>query len=133
LPYVTVIPHTDTAAAPADRPDLVMDVEPVSVPLPLADVVWAVGYEDLPAPSVRLGVRVDAAESGVTITSVAPESAAARGGLQENDVIVSFDGEPVRRPADVVRLVRRKSPGDQARVAITRGGDAMTLDVSWPK
>jgi hypothetical protein len=33
----------------------------------------------------------------------------------------------------VVRLVRRKSPGDQARVAITRGGDAMTLDVSWPK
>ncbi|MFZ5863968.1 MAG: ChaN family lipoprotein [Nitrospirota bacterium] len=133
LPYVTVIPHTDTAAAPAERPEMVMPVEPVSVPLPLADIVWAVGYEDLPAPSVRLGIRVDAAESGVTITSVAPESAAARAGLQEDDVIVSFDGEPVKKPADVVRLVRRKSPGDQARVAITRGTDAMTLDVSWPK
>ncbi|MFZ5877313.1 MAG: ChaN family lipoprotein [Nitrospirota bacterium] len=133
LPYVTVIPHTDTAAAPAERPDLVMDVEPVTVPLPLADVVWAVGYEDLPAPSVRLGVRVDAAEAGVTITSVAPESPAARAGLREDDVIVSFDGEPVNKPSDVVRLVRRKSPGDQARVAITRGADAMTLEVSWPK
>jgi S1-C subfamily serine protease len=53
--------------------------------------------------------------------------------LREDDVLVSFDGEPVKRPADVVRMVRRKSPGDQAQVAITRGGDAMTLDVSWPK
>jgi uncharacterized iron-regulated protein len=133
VPYVTVIPHTDVTMAPVDRPEMVMPVEPVSVPLPLADIVWAVGYEDLPSPSVRLGVRVDATESGVTITSVDPESAAARAGLREDDVIVSFDDEPVKKPADVVRMVRRRSPGDQARLTITRGADSMTLDVSWPK
>jgi uncharacterized iron-regulated protein len=133
VPYVTVIPHTDVEMAPADRPDAVMDVEPFSVPLPIADIVWATGYEDLPAPSVRLGVRVEATEAGVTITDVATESAAERAGLREDDVILSIDGEPVHRPADVVRLVRGHAPGDHAHVTVRRATDTVTLDVSWPK
>ncbi|HET8760110.1 MAG TPA: ChaN family lipoprotein [Nitrospiria bacterium] len=133
VPYVTVIPQTEVEMAPADRPDLVMQVESFSVPLPIADIVWAVGYEDLPSPSVRLGVRIEAAEGGVTITSVDSGSAAERAGLREDDVIVSFDGETVRRPADVVRLVRGHGPGDHASLTVTRGAETMTLDVSWPK
>jgi membrane-associated protease RseP (regulator of RpoE activity) len=133
VPYVTVIPQTDVEMAPADRPDAVMQVESFSVPLPIADIVWAVGYEALPSPSVRLGVRVDATEGGVMITSVDSGSAAERAGLREDDVIVSFDGETVRRPADVVRLVRGHGPGDHASVTITRGAETMTVDVSWPK
>jgi uncharacterized iron-regulated protein len=132
VPYVTVLPQTDVALAPADRPDAVMAVESSPLPLMIADVLWATGYEDLP-PGVRLGVRVEGGEDGVVITAVEPDSAAARGGLREGDVIRSFDGEPVRRPVDVVRLVRSHAPGDRARLMVGRGQDTLTLDVSWPK
>jgi S1-C subfamily serine protease len=94
--------------------------------------VWAVGYETLPA-GVRLGVRLEPDEGGVVIASVEPDSAAALAGLREDDVIVSFDGEPVRRPVDVVRHVRSHAPGDQARLTVTRGPETLTVTVSWPK
>jgi len=42
---------------------------------------------------------------GVRITSVAPNSAARRAGLEVNDVIVAIDGFPVRVPADVNQLL----------------------------
>lgn len=132
VPYVTVLPETDVAHAPADRPDAVMQVESFALPLPVADVVWAVGYEALPE-GLRLGVRIEPDEGGVVITAVEPDSAASRAGLRERDVIVTFDGEPVRRPVDVVRLVRSHAPGDQARLTVTRGQDTLTVNVSWPK
>ncbi len=132
VPYVTVLPETDVAMAPTGRPGTVMEVESFTLPLPVADVVWAVGYETLPA-GIRLGVRVEPDEGGVVITSVEPDSAAARAGLQEDDVIVSFDGELVRRPVDVVRLVRSHAPGDQARLTVSRGTETLTVTVSWPK
>lgn len=132
VPYVTVLPETDVAAAPADRPDTVMEVESFALPLPVADVIWAVGYEGLPE-GIRLGVRVESDEAGVVITAVEPDSAAARAGLKALDVILSFDGESVRRPVDVVRLVRSHAPGDRARLTVSRGPDTLTVDVSWPK
>jgi uncharacterized iron-regulated protein len=132
VPYLTVLPETDVALAPTDRPDAVMEVESFELPLPVADVVWAVGYEMLP-PGVRLGVRVEPHESGVVVTTVQPDSAAARAGLREGDVIQSFDGEAVRLPIDVVRLVRSHAPGDQARLTVSRGQETLTVDVSWPK
>lgn len=132
VPYLTVLPETDVALAPSDRPDAVMDVESIEMPLLVADVVWAVGYEALP-PGVRLGVRVEPHEGGVVVTTVQPDSAAARAGLREGDVIQSFDGESVRLPMDVVRLVRSHAPGDQARLTVSRGQETLTVDVSWPK
>ncbi|MBI3607991.1 MAG: ChaN family lipoprotein [Nitrospirae bacterium] len=132
LPYVTVLPHTEVGQAPPDRPDVVMDVEPVTLPLPVADIVWAVGYEDLEGSKVHLGVRVEPAEGGVLINDVAADSAAARAGLREGDLIVSFDGEPVRKPVDLVRRVRTRHPGDRASLTITRESQALTVDVSWP-
>ncbi len=132
VPYVTVLPQTDIALVPTNHPDAVMEVESSPLPLPVADVLWATGYEDLP-PGVRLGVRVEGGQDGVVITAVEPDSAAARGGLREGDVIRSFDGEPVGRPVDVVRLVRSHAPGDRARLTVGRGPETLTLDVSWPK
>lgn len=132
VPYVTILPQTDAALAPADRPDAVMEVESSPLPLPIADVLWATGYEDLP-PGVRLGVRVEGGEDGVVVTAVEPDSPAARAGLREGDVIRSFDGEPVRKPVDVVRLVRSHEPGDHASLTVGRGDATLAIDVSWPK
>ncbi len=133
LPYVTVLPHTDVEQAPPDRPDVVMQVEPVTLPLPVADIVWAVGYEDLESSKVHLGVHVKPGEGGVTVNDVAADSAAAHAGLREGDLIVSFDGEAVRRPVDLIRRVRSRHPGDHARLTIARGSQSLTIDVAWPR
>lgn len=133
VPYLTVVPQTDVLFAPTDRPDAVMQVEPFALPLPVADVVWATGYADVPSSQVRLGVRLEADATGVRVLSVAPNSAAAAAGVHGGDVIVAFDGQPVRRPVDVVRGVRAHVPGDHATLTITRGPDTLTVEVSWPK
>jgi uncharacterized iron-regulated protein len=133
LPYVTVMPHTDIEHAPPDRPDLLMQVESVTLPLPVADIVWAVGYEDLERSKVRLGVHVESAEGGVLINNVAADSAAARAGLREGDLIVSFDDDPVRQPVDLIRRVRLHRPGDHARLTFTRETQTLTVDVTWPR
>jgi predicted metalloprotease with PDZ domain len=133
VPYVTILPQTDIGQAPQNSAHAVMEVEPVTFPLPAADIVWAVGYEDLEASKVRLGVRIESADGGVLINDVTSESAAARAGLREGDLIVSFDGEPVRRPVDLIRLVRSHRPGDRATLSITRASHPLTIDVSWPR
>jgi uncharacterized iron-regulated protein len=132
VPYVTVVPHTPVAEAPADRPDLVMNVEPVALPLPVADVVWATGYEDLEGSKVRLGVRIEPGNGGVVVNGVEADSAAARAGVREGDLIVAVDGQAIRKPADLVRRIRAHHPGDHASLGVARGTETLTIDVSWP-
>ncbi len=132
VPYVTVLPHTPVAEAPADRSDLVMNVEPVALPLPVADVVWATGYEDLEGSKVRLGVRIEPGNGGVAVIDVEAESAAARAGVREGDLIVAVDGETVRKPVDLIRRIRAHHPGDHASLGVARGTETLTIDVSWP-
>jgi uncharacterized iron-regulated protein len=132
LPYVIVLPRTDIELAPKDRPDTMMDVDSIALPLLAADIVWATGYEDLESTKVRLGVRVERRESGLVVTDVGPESAAIRAGLRVGDVIESFDGEPVRQPIDLVRLVRSHQRGDHATLIVQRDSRPLTVDVSWP-
>lgn len=132
VPYVTVLPHTPVAEAPADRPDLVMNVEPVALPLPVADVVWATGYEDLEGSKVRLGVRIEPGNGGVAVNDVEADSAAARAGVREGDLIVAVDGETVRKPVDLIRRIRAHHPGDHASLGVARGTETLTIDVSWP-
>ncbi len=132
VPYVTVVPHTPVAEAPADRPDLVMNVEPVALPLPVADVVWATGYEDLEGSKVRLGVRIEPGNGGVVVNGVEADSAAARAGVREGDLIMAVDGQAIRKPADLVRRIRAHHPGDHASLGVARGAEPLTIDVSWP-
>jgi uncharacterized iron-regulated protein len=132
VPYVTVLPHTRVTEAPADRPDLVMNVEPVALPLPVADVVWATGYEDLEGSKVRLGVRIEPGNGGVVVNGVEADSAAARAGVQEGDLIVAVDDEAVRKPVDLIRRIRARHPGDHASLGVARGTETLTINVSWP-
>jgi uncharacterized iron-regulated protein len=132
VPYVTVVPHTCVTDAPADRPDLVMNIEPVALPLPVADVVWATGYEDLEGSKVRLGVRIEPGNGGVVVNGVEADSAAARAGVREGDLIVAVDGVAVRKPVDLIRRIRAHHPGDHASLGVARGTETLTIDASWP-
>jgi len=82
------------------------------------------------------GVTADMAQSlglkqagGAIISSVGDGSAAERGGLKRGDVIVSFNGQPVRDTNGLRNRVADAGPGSTADVAIIRDGGEKHLSI----
>lgn len=77
-----------------------------------------------------LGI-VPARESigGSRIASVTPDSAADDAGLQAEDVIVAWDGEPIANTIDLARRVRDADPGDAVTLTVMRDHDQMQISV----
>jgi PDZ domain-containing protein len=73
-----------------------------------------------------LGRKVSATPVGALIEAVDP-SAPAAGKLQPGDVVVSANGEPVRKPADLQRLVGVLEPGARVTLGIRRGSEQRTV------
>ena len=79
--------------------------------------------EDL-APS--LGLPKD---SGEIVRSVVPDGPAARGGLQQGDVIVKVNGQPVTPDQTVSYLIANTPVGSRVPLEIIRGGKRATVTV----
>jgi S1-C subfamily serine protease len=60
------------------------------------------------------------AGTGVMAVSVEPDSPAARAGLEDNDVIVAFDGKPIRDIDDLHRLLTDETIGREIGVTVLR-------------
>jgi serine protease Do len=71
-------------------------------------------------PDVAQQVDVPAGH-GVVITKVQPGSPADNAGLQERDVVVSVDGQPVRDASAFRSVVENTKPGDILRLRVRRG------------
>ncbi len=67
--------------------------------------------------------------SGVIINDVVEGSPAEKAGLQDGDVILRHDGEPVSDYAAFTRAVRALHPGDRAKFVVLRDGREKTLEV----
>ena len=80
-------------------------------------------------PDVRLALELPAGV-GVAVDQVGdgPGKAA---GLEAGDVIVSFDGRPVRTLNGLQAMVERKAPGSTAPVEISRDGARQTVTVTF--
>lgn len=129
-PYLVVDPFT--VDFPEDKQDKLMTVDLPTLPMRAADVYWAVGYEDLDDQQVMLGVQIeDAEEGGVRVKGVMPDSPAAGAGLEEGDVIVGVDGEPVDEIFDLTYQVSLHKPGDVGPVEVVRGEERLTLEVTY--
>jgi len=115
------------AAADPDRPRL-------GVTITMADA-----YPD----EVRQALGMP--EQGLIVTEVQPGGPAAEAGLtgptfsamvagQEfpagGDVIVRADGEPLRRPEDLQRIVFAKGAGDEVELVVWRNGETRTVTVT---
>lgn len=79
---------------------------------------------------------------GLVVKVLQADGPAARGGLKQFDLIVAFEGQPVRLPDEFLRLVRQKKPGESVtltvlgpdgtgnrQVAVTLG----RLETGWPE
>jgi putative serine protease PepD len=75
---------------------------------------------------VGLAARTDGGQ-GAIITSVQPDSPASLAGIQEEDIVLSVDGEPIDGQAGLVAAIRDASPGQTVEIEILRGAQRLTV------
>lgn len=64
---------------------------------------------------------------GVQVAAIEKESAAAKAGIREDDVIQSVNGEKVRGPRALTDIVREAKPGSAAKIGLWRDGKALEV------
>ena len=69
-------------------------------------------------------------DAGVKFAEVRENSPAAKAGLKAGDLMVSFDGKPIRTLYDFTYALREKKPGDEVEVKVVRGGEPLTVRVT---
>ncbi|MCS5638861.1 MAG: PDZ domain-containing protein, partial [Candidatus Marinimicrobia bacterium] len=67
--------------------------------------------------------------NGALITDVVKGSPAEKSGLQEGDLIITFNGEPISNPANLKNVVSLSSPETTSKVKIIRDGEHKTIKV----
>lgn len=67
---------------------------------------------------------------GALIARVFEGSPAEQGGIRADDIILEFDGKPVRRYSDLPPLVGQVKPESTVEVVVLRNGERETLDVT---
>ena len=67
------------------------------------------------------------AGSGIRISGVTPDSAAAEAGLRAGDVLLSFNGEAITDLQSYSNLLRQSAPGDAVRIEVRREQQTLTL------
>ncbi|MFA0760076.1 MAG: hypothetical protein HZLCBSQH_000164 [Candidatus Fervidibacterota bacterium] len=80
--------------------------------------------EDVPDPAA-LGLKE---LRGVVVEEVIPNSPAEKAGLKPKDVILEYNGTPIRNIAHLQSLVGRTAPGTTVSLKILRDGKEMTVN-----
>jgi S1-C subfamily serine protease len=88
-----------------------------------------VAGQDVPLPRRVTRFNRLNVESGILVVSIEPESPALGAGLQEGDVIVGYDGEPVRGIDDLHRLLTDARVGVRAPLEVLRRHQRIVLDI----
>ena len=69
-------------------------------------------------------------ENGVRFADIREGSPAARAGLRAGDILVGFDGKPVKNLYDFTYLLRAHQPGDAVVVVVSRNSQRITARVT---
>jgi S1-C subfamily serine protease len=68
-------------------------------------------------------VKLDAGGIGAMATSVDPKGPGAAAGVRQGDIIVAWDGEPIRGVHQLVRALGPDSVGASVKLTLRRGGE----------
>jgi serine protease Do len=74
-----------------------------------------------------LGLKV---LEGALVSDVIEDSPAAKSGIKRGDVIVSFDGKPIKEIDQLPRIVAATPVGKKAKVGLIREGSSVEVDVT---
>ncbi|MBN8456428.1 MAG: trypsin-like peptidase domain-containing protein [Verrucomicrobia bacterium] len=86
-----------------------------------------------PKPQPKLGLKLGAeSEEGVTIDEVAPDSPAAKAGLQAKDVIVRIGARKVTTIAEFADALANRRPRPFVSLAYQRDGETKRLRIPFP-
>ncbi|MEH6443380.1 MAG: DegQ family serine endoprotease [Oceanospirillaceae bacterium] len=66
---------------------------------------------------------------GALVVKVLPNSPAQKGGLQEGDIILKFEGNAINLSADLPHKVGVVPPGNEAEMLVVRGGKTIELSL----
>lgn len=99
----------------------------------VADAVFILPTKTLPpALPPRLGVALEDAAQGLTVSGVTAGSLAEKTGLRVGDRIVDIAGRPVSGSSDAIATIRRQPPGTWLPLRIARGESQLDLVVQFP-
>ena len=86
------------------------------------------GYEDasvVPVPGKNI--------KGVLLDRLSPSGPAALAGLLEGDILIEFDGAPIRTESELILRVRRAIPYSTVKVIVIRGSEQLEIPVKIGK
>tara|TARA_B100001939_G_scaffold345263_1_gene361426 strand:- start:1084 stop:2130 length:1047 start_codon:yes stop_codon:yes gene_type:complete len=82
-----------------------------------------------PVKPAFLGVFTEDHEKGALVLEVREDSPASKGGLKENDIIQTIDGEDVKSATGLTDAIKALAPGKKIKVSILRDGKEKDLEV----
>jgi hypothetical protein len=130
----SVVVGTATGGGGGSRAVTIQAIEPVrdGERAHRKDLPW-LGLSTDEAPEVlvaQLGLNPGV---GLAVTYVAPDSPAAKAGLQKNDVLVQFEDQSLVHPAQLRKLVQVRKEGDTVKLVFYRAGKQQTVSVTLGK
>ncbi|HSJ96618.1 MAG TPA: DegQ family serine endoprotease [Myxococcota bacterium] len=83
-------------------------------------------------PDLQEAMGLESTE-GALVSRVDPQGPAQTAGVERGDVILRFDGKPIRSMEDLPRLVAAAPPGSTAELTVRRAGEDRTVKVELGK
>lgn len=140
-----VILRRNTPMAPFKKIMLTINADEVIVPMLRMNGIYSNTKAQPPAGSAArpgyIGVQTEDVSKGLAaavglpkaegavVSSVEKGGAADKAGLEAGDVILFFDGKPVRSASDLPRMVEGTKPGDRANLQLWRRGAKREISV----
>ena len=69
-------------------------------------------------------------EDGCYIVQIVKNGAADKAGLQQNDRIISFDGEKIQSTSDVKAVLKKHKIGDTVKMVVERNSKKVTVEIT---
>jgi len=124
--YYTINPEIFSAEEIPEEE--LMDVDIPSLPLRVSDFYWYIPFVKLEIKRPVLGVMVRAAEEGLEVVELMPDSLALRSGLMKGDLITTVNGERLEEAGDLRFWLRDLQEGEHVRLSVVRNGSPVVID-----
>lgn len=105
----------------ADSTAILLPAGNLKVEPGIADFMLFPRSASLP-PAALMGIFMEASEEGVLVSQLSTGGAAEQAGIQQGDIVISFDGTTVTSPTDLRIELMDKRPGEHVQVTVLRRG-----------